>query len=521
MDQFFKPPPSYPLSLETHRHRIFRPPLFSPPSSPVRMIYLDPEKESNEGEDVVVLFFLPHRLRFYCIDAFSTYWLLTLVVEEDGGSAVPYQAFIQEKDSIWERWIRKQKQGKSNKRSTDDNLRKESFDGSRKDINAAIDRICEFTGTKIILWDLREPFIENVYRPSVSESRLETTLIEPLDVEPNQLCDIIVEPLRDRIVLLESIEMTCDPTYLVNFVELYTVLASFQSHEGRVLGLIAVTFSSNHDVSCFAPDINVPSQFMRNLIDDNSSSELLEGTQIQDLYDLLEIKLVDFQINLFVPFYPTYYFPILENLNASSALALCIVQDESLLKAMEVILTNATTMSFEVRFDIPFGVSPKILDPVYPGHKFPLPLHLAESDNYFALHGIFRVLFNALAVFALREINISKVCLPKREWKLIKEETSCDLPSKESNISKFPISTYNSTAMPTVSVADGSTSAPIDLNVSLILMPQEDSCIDCFSYSKEKELTVEIVQQVGFKICSDDPILNEVMDESGEGLGIN
>ncbi|CAI9269448.1 unnamed protein product [Lactuca saligna] len=150
-------------------------------------------------------------------------------------------------------------------------------------------------------------------------------------------------------VLLEPIEMTCDPTYLVNFLELYTVLASFQSHEGRVLnslngikdmksrltskaeymlsgrkrmmwdislinikiiipwengkseihklvlGLTAVTFSSKHDVSCFAPDINVPSQFMRNLIDYNSSSELLEGTQIQDLYALLEIKLVDFQ----------------------------------------------------------------------------------------------------------------------------------------------------------------------------------------------------------------------------------
>ncbi|CAH1430212.1 unnamed protein product [Lactuca virosa] len=142
-------------------------------------------------------------------------------------------------------------------------------------------------------------------------------------------------------VLLEPIEMTCDSTYLVNFVELYTVLASFQCHEGRVLnslngiedmksrliskaeymlssrkrmmwdislinikiiipwengkseihklilGLTAVTFSSKHDVSCFAPDINVPSQFMRNLIDDNSSSELLEGTQIQYMYDLL------------------------------------------------------------------------------------------------------------------------------------------------------------------------------------------------------------------------------------------
>ncbi|KAK9056013.1 hypothetical protein SSX86_027100 [Deinandra increscens subsp. villosa] len=98
-------------------------------------------------------------------------------------------------DSIWERWTRKTKHGKY----SNEDSKKESFDGSRKDINAAIDRICEFTGTKIIFWDLREPLIENLYRPSVSESRLET-LIEPLDVELNQLCDIIVEPLRDRIV---------------------------------------------------------------------------------------------------------------------------------------------------------------------------------------------------------------------------------------------------------------------------------------------------------------------------------
>ncbi|KAJ4847354.1 Protein unc-13 [Turnera subulata] len=76
---------------------------------------------------------------------------------------------------------------------------KGSFDGSRKDINAAIDRISEFTGTKIIFWDLREPFIENLYKPTVSQSRMES-LIEPLDNELNQLCSIIVEPLRDRIV---------------------------------------------------------------------------------------------------------------------------------------------------------------------------------------------------------------------------------------------------------------------------------------------------------------------------------
>ncbi|XP_040968210.1 protein unc-13 homolog isoform X2 [Gossypium hirsutum] len=107
-------------------------------------------------------------------------------------------------DSIWEHWTRKMPIEKIYiRKSMDDkskcSTQKGTFDGSRKDINAAIDRIREFTGTKIIFWDLREPFIENLYKPSVSQSRLEA-VIEPLDVELNQLCDIIVEPLRDRVV---------------------------------------------------------------------------------------------------------------------------------------------------------------------------------------------------------------------------------------------------------------------------------------------------------------------------------
>ncbi|XP_058079105.1 protein unc-13 homolog [Magnolia sinica] len=110
-------------------------------------------------------------------------------------------------DSIQERWTRKRPRKNSNmKRSMDEKSRsfssqhqKDAFDGSRRDINAAIDRICEFTGTKIIFWDLREPFIDNLYKNGVSQSRLEA-LIEALDTVLNQLCDVIVEPLRDRIV---------------------------------------------------------------------------------------------------------------------------------------------------------------------------------------------------------------------------------------------------------------------------------------------------------------------------------
>ncbi|XP_011075732.1 uncharacterized protein LOC105160162 isoform X3 [Sesamum indicum] len=44
-----------------------------------------------------------------------------------------------------------------------------------------------------------------------------------------------------------------------------------------------------------------------------------------------------------------------------------------------VVIINATSVALEVRFDIPFGVSPKILGPIFPGQEFPLPLHLAEA----------------------------------------------------------------------------------------------------------------------------------------------
>lgn len=38
-----------------------------------------------------------------------------------------------------------------------------------------------FVGMKVVFWDLREPFIDNLYRPNVSQSRLEA-LIEQLDL---------------------------------------------------------------------------------------------------------------------------------------------------------------------------------------------------------------------------------------------------------------------------------------------------------------------------------------------------
>ncbi|THG06671.1 hypothetical protein TEA_005294 [Camellia sinensis var. sinensis] len=84
-----------------------------------------------------------------------------------------------------------------------------------------------------------------------------------------------------------------------------------------------------------------------------------------------------------------------------------------------VIFFNATSMPFELRFDIPFGVSPKILDPIYPGQEFPLPLHLAEAgrvrwrplgQNYLwsEAHNISNILSQESRVGLLR----SFVCYP-------------------------------------------------------------------------------------------------------------
>lgn len=46
-----------------------------------------------------------------------------------------------------------------------------------------------------------------------------------------------------------------------------------------------------------------------------------------------------------------------------------------------VTLVNATCVSLEVRFDIPFGIAPKVMDPILPGQELALPVHLAETGR--------------------------------------------------------------------------------------------------------------------------------------------
>lgn len=108
-------------------------------------------------------------------------------------------------DSISERWARRKsdniniRQSMSGKSRSVVSNQKNQFDGSRKEINAAIDRVCEFTGLKVIFWDLQQPFIDNLYKNSVSQARLDT-IVDVLDLVLNQLVVVIVEQLRDRVV---------------------------------------------------------------------------------------------------------------------------------------------------------------------------------------------------------------------------------------------------------------------------------------------------------------------------------
>lgn len=116
-----------------------------------------------------------------------------------------------------------------------------AFDGSRKEINSAIDRICEFTGKhclnpyvffrklkafqcsktwcdfsvglgiKVVFWDLREPFIDNLYKHSVSHARLDT-ITEALDVVGNS-CILFSLKIYDVIEFCD-----CSWTLLISWL---------------------------------------------------------------------------------------------------------------------------------------------------------------------------------------------------------------------------------------------------------------------------------------------------------------
>eukprot|EP00897_Mesotaenium_endlicherianum_P006868 jgi/Mesen1/6209/ME000320S05407 len=74
------------------------------------------------------------------------------------------------------------------------------FDPARRNVNNAIDKICDFAGTKVVFWDMRDVFLAGLYRVNVVSSRIDKIVLE-LDPVLGELCEVIAEPLRDRVVL--------------------------------------------------------------------------------------------------------------------------------------------------------------------------------------------------------------------------------------------------------------------------------------------------------------------------------
>ncbi|KAK7300278.1 hypothetical protein RJT34_11120 [Clitoria ternatea] len=69
---------------------------------------------------------------------------------------------------------------------------------------------------------------------------------------------------------------------------------------------------------------------------------------------------------------PTFVVPVVFDI--------CVLRYSKLIRIYStVVLLNETSIPLELRFDIPFGVSPTVLGPIQPRQQLPLPLHLAEA----------------------------------------------------------------------------------------------------------------------------------------------
>nr|XP_027080493.1 protein unc-13 homolog isoform X1 [Coffea arabica] len=74
-----------------------------------------------------------------------------------------------------------------------------TFDCIRDTAAHAIRSICEFIGVRVVFWDLRKSFLYRLYHGGVENSRLDS-LLPNLDGALNQVCGLIDDALRDRVV---------------------------------------------------------------------------------------------------------------------------------------------------------------------------------------------------------------------------------------------------------------------------------------------------------------------------------
>uniref|UniRef100_A0A0E0KU32 MHD2 domain-containing protein n=1 Tax=Oryza punctata TaxID=4537 RepID=A0A0E0KU32_ORYPU len=74
------------------------------------------------------------------------------------------------------------------------------FDDVRRTAVSTTDTILNFIGTRAVFWDMRDSFLFSLYRASVESLRMEM-FIPTIDQVLDQVCDLIVDALRDQVVL--------------------------------------------------------------------------------------------------------------------------------------------------------------------------------------------------------------------------------------------------------------------------------------------------------------------------------
>ncbi|XP_034709140.1 protein unc-13 homolog isoform X2 [Vitis riparia] len=81
-----------------------------------------------------------------------------------------------------------------------DELFATTFNIIRDTATDAINKICDFIGTKVVFWDLRDSFLFRLYRGNVEDARLDS-ILPHVDTVLDRICDLIDDALRDLVVL--------------------------------------------------------------------------------------------------------------------------------------------------------------------------------------------------------------------------------------------------------------------------------------------------------------------------------
>ncbi|KAJ9680062.1 hypothetical protein PVL29_019367 [Vitis rotundifolia] len=255
-------------------------------------------------------------------------------------------------------------------------------------------KLCEESATIIasvnsveMVYPCSKKFILLVGRPLLKENVVgheQPSVSAEVNVSPSsQEAELSIK------VMLEPLEVTCDPDIFLNFMEFYNMFKSFDFHHKRVLLSLngienvksrllskaeyilsshkkvlwdvsfdniiislpwtnadlepcsmvlesgSLFFTSKHDLSSLASNNGDQSYNLKGFSSSISTITIPMGVQLHDLYDHFEIKLNDFEVKILMPS-SLQAISVLEKFSATVTLASCIIPDELILKQLEV-----------------------------------------------------------------------------------------------------------------------------------------------------------------------------------------